>query len=434
MKRVQRIDRVPIRLDGKIERDSRGFARVWGSVVPLNALLTYGRADGYDTDEHVEFVPESTVTDPEAIKTLLFAPVTMPHPPEMLDASNTARHQIGTIIDTKIEDGELRALHLFTDATALDRISGGFVELSPGYTAEIDDTSGVFDGKPYAATQLNRRYNHMAVVDQARAGADNRLFIDSQRAGSGLRIQILNDEEKTTMLVTIDGKEFDVEDAVAAELARLQPNTDQENEEGEKEEEEAAADADPEPSDTAADAGHEPDEPNEDADGSDTPAPGAKKDGFVLLMAKLDGMEDRVAAKVEARAGARRDAAAKAKRASEQAYADARGALPKSYNADGKSAAQIMRDAVVARSPDLKAKADAAMAKHPLRLRGMFDAEMARAPQEQVHSLGDVVPTGEEKRDPLQKRVDEVRAVRHTHRLIGNEAMRHTHAAAAGAS
>ena len=167
MKRLPRIDRVLTRLDKKLERDSRGFARVWGKVVPVNALLTYGKADGYDADEHVEFVPESTVNDPEALSTLLFAPITMPHPPEMLDSSNTARHQIGTVIDTKIERGVLLALHQFTDDTALKRIDGGVVELSPGYTAEIDETPGTFDGKPYAAIQRNRRYNHQAVVHQA---------------------------------------------------------------------------------------------------------------------------------------------------------------------------------------------------------------------------------------------------------------------------
>lgn len=439
MKRLQRIDRVPIRLDAsKIERDSRGFARVWGKVVPINALLTYGRADGYDADEHVEFVPEETVTDPEALATLMFAPITMPHPPEMLDSSNTARHQIGTIIDTKIEDGALFALHLFTDDTALRRIDGGVVELSPGYTAEIDETPGTFDGQPYAAIQRNRRYNHQAVVDQARAGEDNRLLIDSKQAASGLRIQVRNDEEKTTMaVVTIDEKEFEVADEVAAEMARLQePNKDAEHEPGEEEE--------PDEEETE-DAGDDDPEDAVDAEGSGTPAPApqapppktsgtpealaaTKADGFGRLLARLDGLEDRVAAKLETQAKVRRDSAAKAKRASERAYVDARGALSKGYDPEGKSADRIMRDAVVARNPDLKAKADAAV-KFPGRLRGMFDAEMARAPTQPSHPLGDVVPEADEKRDPWQKRVDAVRAVGQTHRILGNEAMRHTLAA-----
>ena len=72
--RRQRIDRIRIRLDDKITRDSRGYARIWGKVVHANALLTYGLADGHDSDDHVEFVPESTVNDPEAIASLLDDP------------------------------------------------------------------------------------------------------------------------------------------------------------------------------------------------------------------------------------------------------------------------------------------------------------------------------------------------------------------------
>ena len=242
-------------------------------------------------------------------------------------------------------------------------------------------------------------------------------------------------------VVTIDEKEFEVDDAVAAELARLQEgNTDQE---GEEEEEEEQADS-------------ETPEPAADAEGGGTPAPApagspeaappqtsgtptglsatvsvssGKADGYSKLLSRLDGLEDRVAAKLDAKAKTRQDAKVKAKHASEKAYADARGALAKSYDPEGKSASTIMRDAIVARNPDLKAKADAAI-KQPQRLRGMFDAEMAHAPHPDTHPLGDVVPETSEKQDAWQKRVDANRNARQTHRVLGNEAMRQTAAGA----
>lgn len=431
--RVERIDRIPIRLDGKVERDSRGFARVWGKVVHANALLTYGRADGHDTDEHVEFVPEETVNDPDAIDSLRFAPITMPHPPEMLDARNTSRHQIGTVIDVKFEDGQLMALHQFTDATALDRIDGGTFELSPGYTAELDETPGEFEGQRYAAVQRGRVYNHQAVVDQARAGPDNKLFIDSKRAASGLRIQVHNDEGEPTMaMVTIGDSEFEVPDAVAEHIEQLQAKSDQE---GEEEKEEDSKDAGEE---EEMDAEEDGTTPSTETSGtpealSATVSVSSSKsatDGLKAIMNQLGGISDRVA-KLD-KAADDKAAAEKAREDAESTYKEAKVALPKNYKWDGKSAAKIMRDAIVARNPDLKSKADGAM-KRPDRLRGMFDSEMARSPRADSHPLGEAMPDGEPKKDVWQLRVDAARAASTKFRVLGNEAMRHESVQSVGA-
>ncbi len=427
--RRQRIDRIQIRLDDKITRDSRGYARIWGKVVHANALLTYGLADGHDSDNHVEFVPESTVNDPDAIASLLFSPITMPHPPEMLDASNTARHSIGTIIDVKFEDGELRALHQFTDSTALDRIEGGMIELSPRYTAEIDETPGTFGGKSYAASQHHRRYNHNAVILDARAGHDNRLFLDANGSDSGLRIQVRNDQgEATTMAtVTIKSEEFEVPDEVAAELEGLRGKSDQEGDEDEDEDSknvEDAGDDEDEDSKNVEDAG---DDEDEDSNSSTKTA----TDGLSAILSRLTGIEDRVVLKLDAKRKSRRDAEAKASADAKEAYGEAKHVLPKSYKWDNKPAAQIMRDAIVAQNPDLKAKAEAAM-KRTGRLRGMFDSEMARKPAEDSHALGDTVPkTGE--KDVWRLRVDAARTANRRHKVLGNEAMMHESVLSAGA-
>jgi hypothetical protein len=462
MKRERRIDRIPVKLDGKIKRDERGYARMWGRVVPCNAMLTYGRADGYDSDNRVEFVPESTVTDPEAVASLLFSPISMPHPPEMLDGQNTGRHQIGTVIDTKVEDGALHALHLFTDKTALDRIDQGTVELSPGYTAEIDETPGVFEGREYQAVQRGRVYNHQAVVDQARAGSSNRLFTDSMRVVSGLRIQVHKDESTHPMaMITIDGTEYEVADEVAAEMLRLQETS---NDQGKPEEEVDAANPEEEGEPTADDAsgappaasaGGAPAARGEGASGeppvvSSTPealsatvsvSTGGKKDAapntVSALLARIDGIEDRVADRIELRAKVKRDAATKSKQAAAQVYAECRPLLGTSYKADGKSAAQIMRDAIVTKNPDLKAKADAA-AKDLSRLRGMLDSELARVDSAVPgHPLGDETPTPgarSDANDTWIKRKDAAYSANRAHKVLGNEAMRHASVAAAGSN
>lgn len=416
MIRVERIDRIPIKFDAKVTRDSRGFARVWGAVVPANALLTYGHADGHG-EEHVEFVPESTVNDAASMQTLLFAPITLPHPPEMLDASNTSRYQIGTIIDVRFRDGVLEALHQFTDTSALDRIDAGTVELSPGYTAEIDETPGSFDGTDYAKVQRNRIYNHNAVVPEARSGHGNALIIDSKRAASGLRIQVRTEGKNDAMAtVTINETDFKVPDEVAAEMARLAapPSEDEETVEDEP---------DP-PKDDESD-----DEPKDD----DTPTPPVKTaaDGMAAILSKIDGVEERVVAKLDKADKQRKDAADKARTDAKEVYAEAKTALPKSYKWDAKSAPEIMRDAIVARNPDLKAKADGAL-KDVARLRGMFDSEMARKPASDSHALGDETPRTKDK-DQWRERADAAKAANRRHKVLGNEAMRHESVIAAGA-
>ena len=52
-------------------------------------------------------------------------------------------------------------------------------ELSLGYSRDLEMTSGVWHGHPYDGIQRNIRINHLAIVEDARAGSAARLNIDS---------------------------------------------------------------------------------------------------------------------------------------------------------------------------------------------------------------------------------------------------------------
>lgn len=404
--RVERIDRIPIRLDGKVQRDARGYARIWGTVIRSNALLTYTRADGF-ADTHVEFVPESTVRDPEAIETLRFAPITMPHPPEMLDANNTGRYQIGSVIDVRYVEsddggeGELQALHQITDGNALDRIDQGTVEISPGYTADVSDEPGEFGGLHYTRVQRGRRYNHNSFVDEARGGPTSRLHIDESRAVThGLCVQVLDSKSEVRPMakIKINDEEFEVPDAVATEFGKLR----------------AAKDADPEP----------PKDENEArGDSAAAPTPpgpleieGANRQFEKLFAGLAEKVSTGVVSSIDSARRKREDEriAEEQRRidAAEKALSEVKDALPAAYDPQGKTSTEIFRDAIVSKNPDFRPKADAALKdKDESRLRGMFDA-VSMAPSAN-HPLGDDVPSPRDSDvHPMQRRIDAAKKIR----------------------
>jgi len=65
---------------------------------------------------------------------------------------------------------------MISDATAVQKIQDGKRGLSMGYLVDIKHESGTTpDGEAYDAIQTNLRMNHIALVDQGRAGAKVRI-------------------------------------------------------------------------------------------------------------------------------------------------------------------------------------------------------------------------------------------------------------------
>lgn len=115
--------------------------------------------------------PPAEVFDPASMASFAGKPVTLGHPPAMVDSGTWRDVAVGHSGQGVVRDGDHVAADLVvTDAAAVARAEGGS-ELSNGYWADFDFTPGLTpEGEPYDALQRNIRGNHIALVDRGRCG------------------------------------------------------------------------------------------------------------------------------------------------------------------------------------------------------------------------------------------------------------------------
>jgi hypothetical protein len=112
--------------------------------------------------------PESEVFSDATIASFEGKPTTDDHPIELIDADNATTYARGHAQNVRRGSGEwsdylVADLHII-DESLIDKIRNGKREVSCGYTVDYDDNG---DG---TYTQRNIRGNHIAIVDQGRAG------------------------------------------------------------------------------------------------------------------------------------------------------------------------------------------------------------------------------------------------------------------------
>lgn len=118
------------------------------------------------------------VFSPASLASYQGKPVILTHDAGKVDIQNVKKEQIGTILSAGIQDKEnVRAQIIIHDTKALKY---GLRELSLGYEQDLDETPGEYNGEPYDAIQRNIRINHLALVENARAGEMARLNIDGE--------------------------------------------------------------------------------------------------------------------------------------------------------------------------------------------------------------------------------------------------------------
>jgi hypothetical protein len=152
------------------------------------------------------FRPEEEVFHKDAMSSAAFRPISMNHPPEMVNADNWREYAAGQVGSDVARDGDfLRLSVILMDGAAIRDVKAGKRELSLGYTAELDWTPGVDPktGEKYDAVQREIRVNHLAVVDAARGGS---------------KLNLLGDANMKTIVV--DGVSLQVEDTAAAVIQR----------------------------------------------------------------------------------------------------------------------------------------------------------------------------------------------------------------------
>jgi hypothetical protein len=124
-----------------------------------------------------EFRPPEEVANRDSLKTLCDLPISIEHPPAMLDSSNARHFAVGWNGSVNYDGGFVSTKVKIIDQHAVkNALDGGRIELSVGYLTKLDWTPGVWEGQRYDAIQRNIKGNHIALTVKARGGADLRLY------------------------------------------------------------------------------------------------------------------------------------------------------------------------------------------------------------------------------------------------------------------
>ena len=169
-----------------------------------------------------------------SMETLTGVPVTNTHPEELVSVENASEYVVGMTSERpkmiKIEgdtnhDYVQQKLTIF-DQNTIDQIqTGAKRELSLGYTLDLEETSGTWNGEQYDSIQRNIRYNHLSLVNKGRAGELCRIQLD----GKEINLDGVSSDEVLTnnqhigedmKFFNIDGTEY-TEDRVKALLVDL---------------------------------------------------------------------------------------------------------------------------------------------------------------------------------------------------------------------
>ena len=150
-------------------------------------------------------------------------PIIVTHDAGQVNKDNVSNEIIGTILSEGIQTGDsVKAQICIHDTDAMR--DSGLRELSLGYSLEVDETPGTWNGQPYDAIQKNIRINHLALVGAARAGETARLNIDSKEEtlkGGKVEMKVMSKEELKTALENFNKQarlDGDVEITIPAEL------------------------------------------------------------------------------------------------------------------------------------------------------------------------------------------------------------------------
>lgn len=223
---------------GTVKRTAEGYlvtqARAIRTGIQEYVAWEFGDvaiADGFDRDDIIRvYRPPESVFSKDSLRSAVHIPVTVDHPPVLVDSENWSEYAVGEVSTDVMRDGEYVAFGLMVkDKRGLDAISSGKVELSAGYSAEMVRV----DHKDYDYVMGRPTFNHLAIVDAARAGRKARIG-DSAHNWGATPLTVTDNEGKKLDIVKVmvgdkavsvaasDADKFKaIMDAHAAEVAEL---------------------------------------------------------------------------------------------------------------------------------------------------------------------------------------------------------------------
>lgn len=215
LREVARYDKGIVR--GEAQVTEEGFIKA-RAIVTRTGVFLYKNADG---TVRKELRHPDDVLQLDSLESMKMIPVVNGHPTERLvTAENAKRLAIGYTGETvEKEDPFIVSNLVITDSQAVkDVLDKRKNELSLGYTVDLEPEVGLYNGEPYDFRQRNIKYNHLALVDTARAGPEARIALDGEDAE-----EIQQEEAKMakTRKLKIDGEEYMVDNEVGKKVESI---------------------------------------------------------------------------------------------------------------------------------------------------------------------------------------------------------------------
>lgn len=211
---VARFDRGQVKGDAFVTEE--GYIKA-NAVVTRTGVFLYKNPDGTIRKELRH--PDDVLKN-DSLNSMKMIPVTNGHPQERLvTAENAKRLAIGYTGETITHDGEfILSNFVITDLDSVKEVTDrNRRELSLGYTVDLIPEEGSYNDQPYNFRQTNIKYNHLSIVDNARAGSEARIALDSCDAEEILREEATMAKRK----VKFDDDEVLMEDNVADRVEQL---------------------------------------------------------------------------------------------------------------------------------------------------------------------------------------------------------------------
>lgn len=214
-----RIDKNPL---PKVYRTSEGYIK-GTAIVTRTGIFKYVDNQG---NIRLELRHPDDILDEDSLESLKQIPITVEHPTVLVDSSNVKQLGVGLTGETVKIDGEnIKTTVTITAIEGVEAINSGKEELSLGYTLDLEEEEGIYNGQPYTHRQKNIRYNHLAIVERARAGANARLNFDSFECGI-IVDENIKLERENMVKINIDNVDVEVDEAVKKSFDSLNARLD----------------------------------------------------------------------------------------------------------------------------------------------------------------------------------------------------------------
>lgn len=167
---------------GGVRKNSDGFLIAHSKAMRTGVQEYHTSELGMIGDRMIKvYRPESSVRDADSLNSMSHAPITIDHPDEMVTPDNWKDLAVGEVSTAATWDGDFISLPLILkDAAAIKAVEGGKAELSAGYVADMMPV----EGEDYDYVMGPPKYNHLAIVDNARAGHEARIGDGANKWGA----------------------------------------------------------------------------------------------------------------------------------------------------------------------------------------------------------------------------------------------------------